>query len=135
MPLNDSFERIYKKCGKNPYRTSNYIAHQARLLAEEYDNEISHSEAIACVISGKKPSISSIAPIYTNKYNLPDRVAQLVSDIYEPDIREAVKQSLDLSIENHRLMIEYGDVSNEAKQSRIRILVKMLFDELNVIVV
>lgn len=135
MPLNDSFERIYKKCGKNPYRTSNYIAHQARLLAEEYDNEISHSEAIACVVSGKKPLVQNIMPVYTSKYNLPDRVAQLVSDIYESDIREAVKQSLDLSIENHRLMIEYGNVSNEAKQSRIRILVKMLFDELNVIVV
>ena len=76
MPLNDSFERIYKKCGKNPYRTSNYIAHQARLLAEEYDNGISHSEAIACVVSGKKPSISSIAPIYTNKYQLLVRFGQ-----------------------------------------------------------
>lgn len=133
MPLNDSFERIYKKCGKNPYRTSNYIAHQARLLAEEYDNEISHSEAIAYVVSGNMPDTSNIASTYTNKYNLPDKVASMVSDIYESDIRNAVKQSLDQSIESHRLMIDYCNITDDGKKARIRILTKMLFDELHII--
>ena len=120
-------QNIKKKCHDNSYRIVNVLAHEARKLANKYDNKITHAEAISYVIAGNEPDMPTVRDKLTPKTK--QDLDNALSDIFEEDIRNSVKASLYTSVQNKEMWYDYLGITDETKQARIRILTNMLYAE------
>ena len=99
------------------------VAKKARSLADEYDNNIFHSEALTFIMTGAKPD---------NKYRYADEyeatiIKELFCYIDDIEVKNAVYDSFYLSKSHNNLIYEYNDISDPHRQARVRVLTRMIW--------
>lgn len=106
----------------NPYNEIRKIAAQARALANDYDNEVSHSQALTHALHGTKPTMKE-------QYHS-EREAEIIRDFFcsieDKEVCNAVYDSYYEGKAKRNLVYIYNDISDESRKARVRILVKML---------
>ena len=106
----------------NPYNEIRKIAAQARALANDYDNEVSHSQALTHALHGTKPMMKE-------QYHS-EREAEIIRDFFcsieDKEVCNAVYDSYYEGKAKRNLVYVYNDISDESRKARVRILVKML---------
>lgn len=129
----DQLKPFIKLCG-NKYAATRYVAKEARKLAEEYDNVISHAEALTWVLTGEIPK--DILSYYQDMVKLKrhrslSAAYELIEYVLDEDIKESVVESYIRSLRAGHLIYYYHGVYDEYKQARVRILTRMVWDELH----
>jgi len=99
------------------------VAKKARSLADEYDNNIFHSEALSFVMTGAMPD---------NKYRYADEYeATIIKEMFcyidDIEVKNAVYDSFYLSKSHNNLIYEYNDIADPPRQARVRVLTRMLW--------
>lgn len=102
------------------------VAKEARSLADEYDNNIFHSEALSFVMTGAKPN---------NKYRYADEyeatvIKEMCCYIDDIEVKNAVYDSFYLSKSHNNLIYEYNDITDLPRQARVRVLTRMLWHKI-----
>lgn len=108
------------------YRQVIRVAKKARSLADEYDNNIFHSEALSFVMTGAKPD---------NKYRYADEyeatvIKEMFCYIDDIEVKNAVYDSFYLSKSHNNLIYEYNDITDPPRQARVRVLTRMLWHKI-----
>ena len=112
----------------NIYECINYVANEARNLAASSELQLTESAAMTWVLSGTAPDNSSMQPKQP-----PERGAKLLEidellwTVDDPEIRAAVTRSVFKSWRAHHLLYDYIHVSDSPRQSRIRVLTRMIW--------
>lgn len=125
-----NFQKYVDLCGGNFYVATTYVSKKARELANDYNNVISHSEALSWIISNKKPAILNN---YDDILKLREQrslsfAIQSLSNISDEDVKEAVLASIKKSKEVDHLIYQYPNVYDKYRQARVRILCRKLWD-------
>lgn len=128
---NEHFDKFVQLCGSR-YSATVFVAAQARILAERYDNVISHAEALSWVLSGVVPNdILRYRDKIIQRETRPLQFTQsILSQVLDEDVKKSVYDSLYKSYKSGHLLYVYEGVYDEYRQARIRILTKMLWDKL-----
>jgi len=110
----------------NRYGIVKDIGCQARRLAEEYENNIFHSEAISHILMGTKPE---------NKYYFSDeyeatQIKEMFCYIDDVSVKNAVYDSFYASKQHSNLIYLYNDITDNPRKARVRILTRRLWYEL-----
>lgn len=121
----DSEFRRRLESSPNIYLEIRNAAASARKAAAEYDNKILHSEAITYVIHGTKPNFSYIED-FRDEYTA-NQIKELFCCIEDKEVCNAVYDSFYESKKNKNLIFIYNSVSEPGKQTRIRVLTRMLW--------
>ena len=126
------FERFVEMCGGSRYAATTFVAKEARKLANQYNNVISHAEALSWIISGKPPKIiSNYKKVLKIREKGSLNVAyNMLSNVQDEEVKESVLESIRRSNKADHLIYVYIDVYDEHRQSRIRILTRMIWDEM-----
>ena len=114
------------------YNATVFVGKEARRLCEKYDNVISHAEALTWLLSGVVPE--GIKQYETKIKQREQRslwyAKEYLSNILDEEIRESVLESIRRSkIKNH-LKFFYGEVFEEHRRTRIRILTRKIWYEM-----
>lgn len=123
MPFNKDrdFRRALEH-NSNPYMEICKLAAAARELANEYDNEISHSNALTHILQNTKPTMKE-------QYHA-EREAEIIRDFFcsieDKEICDAVYDSYYDGKAKRNLVYVYNGITDESRKARVRILVKML---------
>lgn len=128
---NDKFDKFVQLCGSR-YSATVFVASQARIVAERYDNVISHAEALSWVVSG---SIPDGALRYKERILQRERqplqfTHGVLNSIRDEQVSKSVYSSLLKSYKSGHLLYVYEDVYDKYRQARVRILTRMLWEEL-----
>lgn len=102
------------------------VAKKARSLADEYDNNIFHSEALSFVMTGAKPDNKYR---YANEYEA-TIIKEMFCYIDDIEVKNAVYDSFYASKSCNNLIYEYNDISNPSRQARVRVLTRMLWHKI-----
>ena len=123
-----SFDKYLNICRGNKFEAVNLIASLARSLVIKYDNMILHSEALAWLLTGERPDVidaqGKIKTVPSYRLSYMDDILSCVDDV---DICEAVRYSIAKCNESNNLVYFYKNVPDDARQSRVRILVRMIW--------
>lgn len=114
----------------NRYAAVQAISREARKRAEDNENRISHSDALAWVILGEEPAQLS-DPRYlpmTESEVLKKNTDDYILNIDDEEVGYAVHKSIDLSIENQYISYDYCNLTDESRKARLRILVNLIWD-------
>lgn len=133
MPLNDldKFQKLEQQLGSS-YAAVNYISSEARKLASKYDNLILHSEAIDWIITGEKPKIlSDIGKLCTRPNYVKSYIDEVLCYIYDINVCESVRHSINASRSSNHLIYVYKDVPDRSRQARVRVLTRMIWYDLD----
>ncbi len=128
------FEEKTKQLG-SIYAAVNHIAKKARNLEECYDNKILSSEALTWVMTGEEPKILSVLKDIDKK-RLTDEVRTMeeyLIYIDDMDVRYAVQDSIEESINHKYLTYQYGLIDDEPRKARIRVLCNMIWQNIYLI--
>jgi len=121
---NEYYIQLKDKVGQ--YAAVSIIGAQARALSKLYHGQISHAEALSWILSGEKPkSVDNIVDEATRRDR---RIALWLNDICDVDVRDTVLSCINSSLHVHNLTYIYKDGLSSAKQARVRILTRMLWD-------
>lgn len=127
MSIRSDFEyRQQLEHSDNPYQAVRKLAAQARELADEYDNNIFHSQAITHVLHGTKPSMKDQYRDEREAWGIRD----FFCNIEDREVRDAVYDSYYDSKEKGNLIYVYNDITEECRRARVRILTRMLWQKL-----
>lgn len=118
----------------NVYSVVNTISSIARDKYKECNGYILDSEALTWVIQNTKPNHTDINRgnnMQSSKipYNMMT-VDDILCNIEDVEVKESVKESILRSHESNYLLYYYKDIKDEFKKSRVRIIVKMIWDKL-----
>lgn len=128
MSFSDDFN--FRRCLEsvpNRYAVVNDIGKKARELAKEYDNTIFHSEAISCLINGVKPEPRYV---FRDEYEA-TVIKEMFCYIDDISVKNAVYDSFYKSKHCNNLVYMYNDITDEPRKSRVRVLTRMLWYQLN----
>lgn len=136
LDIKDKFYEI--SASKGHYKAVMDIAKEARSLQQSCDNQITEGEAIRWAITGEEPEKSKIYRLlkscnqnihYTLKYIMfiTDDVLSGVSD---DGICRSVRASVKASNQSKKEQFIYIDVDSEGQHSRVRVLTRMILDQL-----
>lgn len=113
-----------------PYHLVLQVAKDARSLAEKYDNQILHSEAITHIINSTLPDTSDLT------YHRTEHEAKVIREkfcyIEDKEVCDAVYDSFYESKWSKNLIYIYNGISDPSRQTRVRILTRMLIKELDI---
>lgn len=123
----EEFRRKLEKAS-NIYAEVRNIANSARILSAEYDNKILHSEAITHVIHGTEPDRQYIEN-YRDEYEA-HQIREMFCYIDDKEICNAVYDSFYASKSRKNLIFIYNGIDSPDKQTRVRILTRMLWYKL-----
>lgn len=115
------YKELTNKCG-NRYAAIQQICEKAHRNIEDCNGELSASKCITWAIYDKKPKYESKRSNYINEY-----IYQVLCNIDDESVKDAVKQSMSLSISNHHLIYNYGELSDINMQTRIRVICNMIW--------
>lgn len=119
-------DKIYHS--DNIYQELTTLMKSARQLADSVGNHILHSQALTSIIQDK-PIDKNVVNWRYNKFNN-NEVNEFLSDIDDVDVSNAVYDSIHISNEKRHLIYRYNNISDEGRRARIRILTRMLYDNL-----
>lgn len=137
LSIKNSFDILANEIGV--YNAINSITESARTLAQYCDNRISEGEAITWAVTGIEPEKSKIYRIlksrntrmsYGLKYVM-SVVNDVLSGVEDSGVCKSVRASVKASNESKSEVFIYIDIDDsEGKHSRVRILTRMILDEL-----
>lgn len=128
MSLQDDYKfRKFLETQPNRYGLALAVAREAKELSEDYDDLILHSEAITHVVHGTKPRLKDITRWESEAFELKDMFCY-IEDI---DVCNAVYDSFYASKEAGNLVYKYNNITEPNNQARVRILMRMLWDRLD----
>lgn len=138
MPLDKDYKlsEYVKRC-ESPYSVVMTVASIARQRCKEWGGLISESEALTWVIRNEEPEIvkefggkiPTKTEIDRRKYKTKyEFINDFLSEIDDPDIKDAVKTSYLESLKRKNLVYKYNDINNPSMQARIRVLTRMLWN-------
>lgn len=111
----------------NVYECVNYVAKEARELANSSEVSLTESRAITWVLSGDPPEdVTQPAPILEKRAKLMC-IDDMLWTVDDPQVRAAVTRSAFRSWREHHLLYEYLDVPDEPRKARIRVLTRMIW--------
>lgn len=125
MSLGD--ERAFVQSLQNPYKAAMEVSDKARKLCNKYEGLI-ESEAITHIVHNTEPDNK----IYFNAKEeyIAMQIKEMFCYIDDKAICDAVYDSFYESKKKHNLIYIYNDISDEARQARVRILTRMLWYQL-----
>lgn len=127
-----NFEKYVEMCGGSRYAATAFVSKKARKLAQQYHNVINHSEALSWVVSGKLPNIilnyKDILKQRENKYLI--LASKILSNVQDAEVKKSVLKSIKQSKHKGHLIYYYEDVYDEYRQSRVRILTRKIWFEM-----
>lgn len=128
----DDFYRMQSLCKDlgSPYAAALYTAKKSRQLFHESKGVMTYGESIRYALTDERPKdldqrISKSDEVRKRRFFLP--VEDVLSNIDDNYIRDAVSNSYRLSINAHHLEYDYKDIEDENLRARIRILTKMCY--------
>lgn len=128
MSLQDDYKfRKFLETQPNRYGLALAVAREAKELSEDYDDLILHSEAITHVVHGTKPRLKDITRWESEAFELKDMFCY----IEDVDVCNAVYDSFYASKEAGNLVYKYNNITEPNNQARVRILMRMLWDRLD----
>ena len=128
MSLKDDYNfRKFLEVQDNKYGLILGVARQAKELSEDYDDLILHSEAITHTIHGTKPRLKDITRWETEAFEIKD----MFCSIEDVQVCNAVYDSFYASKEEGNLLYVYNNIENPFIQARVRILTRLLWDNLH----
>lgn len=126
--LNDKFQKYVDECNGNKYQAIVLVANLARQLSCKYDNKILDSEALNWILTRERPDIidsnGNVRKLY--RFNM-SYMDDILSEVDDEDVKEAVRYSISESNRQENLVYLYKKVSDECKQARVRVLVRMIW--------
>lgn len=132
MKWPDDFKRMKELSNQlgSPYAAAMYAAKQSRVLFDECHGVLKYGESVRCAIVNELPEDLD-KRLQTAKEIAERRefthVDEILSDVDDKEIRDAVYNSYRLSINAHHLEYDYKDIEDENVQARIRILTRMCY--------
>lgn len=132
MSLQDDktkFLDFAEDCG-NPYYAVNQINSWVRDILRKYDHHLLASEVISWVVRGHRPlSIDKNTDELERhvKKIQKSNLEELLCYVDDEEVCNSVRMSYDCSIQNKELSFIYGDVLDEPRRARIRILMRILW--------
>ena len=128
MSLKDDYNfRKFLEVQDNKYGLILGVARQAKELSEDYDDLILHSEAITHTIHGTKPRLKDITRWESEAFEIKD----MFCSIEDVQVCNAVYDSFYASKEEGNLLYVYNNIENPYIQARVRILTRLLWDNLH----
>lgn len=112
----------------NIYECVNYVANEARDLANSSELDLTESIAMTWILSGNAPEVSA-----NRSKQKVERGAKLLAidellwTVDDPEIQAAVTRSVFKSWRAHHLLYDYISVSDGPRQARIRVLTRMIW--------
>lgn len=122
----------YEETFGSTFAAIKYISLLARKRCNEVNHCITESQALSWVVTGEEPADLSKyravqkAKKHKIKYYTKDRLMY----IEDTEVRTAVSFSIDESRRQGYLVYVYGDIQDTCRQSRVRVLTNMVWDEL-----
>lgn len=132
MSLQDDrtkFLDFVEDCG-NPYYAVNQITAWVRDVLKKYDNHLLASEVISWVVRGEKPISVDRTSDELDKHIKrvqKSNLEELLCYVDDEEVCNSVRMSYECSIKNKELSFIYGNVLDEPRQARIRILMRILW--------
>lgn len=124
MSLKDDYNfRKFLETQPNKFGLVVDVARDARKIANEYDEQILHSEAITYSLHGTRPKLKQIVKWESEAAEIKD----IFCYIEDKEICDAVYDSFYASKERHNLVYRYNGIRDEYKKARVRILTKKLW--------
>ena len=127
IALNDMIDR-----SDNIFDVANEIARKSRDIERICHNSVSTSESIRWAITGYPPDDIDKRMYQHAKANCSKTsyMEDVISYIDDDSLIDAVRFSFDKSVDIGRPYFNYGDISDEGKKSRLRVLVQMFWYEM-----
>lgn len=122
MPLtiNPTYNELKETLG--PYIAVIAIADNTREICDSLDNRITCAKALDFAARGQVPD-----PKDYPDHRL-DRVKDYISYIDDKAIKRAIIASYEKSLEKFHLIYDYQDIDDEPRRSRVRIILRILWD-------
>lgn len=128
---NTQFNKYVKACGSK-FAAIMYVSKLARRRMKAVDNCIPESKALLWIVTGIEPP--AVAEWRDAKAHRVDRIESYVEDrinyIDDIDVRKAVARSIEQSKQANHLIYRYQGVPDTCRRARVRILCRMIWDEL-----
>lgn len=107
------------------YAATMYLAKKARTKQEELKFLITESEALTWALTHKLPPSFNIR-ISTKSRKLKD-IEDILNYVEDDEVQTAARHSFRLSVKCSHLIYVYIKVTDESRQSRVRILTRIMF--------
>lgn len=120
LTINPVYKELNETLG--PYYAVIEIAQNAREIASELDNRITVSSALDFAAQGLVPD-----PKDYPDHRL-DRVKDYLTYVDDRDIKNAVIDSYEESLKKFHLVFIYNNIDDEYRRSRVRIILRILWD-------
>lgn len=111
----------------NRYAAIQYIMRFARNRADECDNVILHSSALVWVVTGSAPKDLKLR-LSIKKHRLSKSIDTYLEYVTDEEVKEAVKSSVEQSIQSINLTYQYNKIQETSRQARVRILVRIILE-------
>ena len=121
LVVNPAYNELAMRIG--PYMAAMQIAQNARDITDSLDNRITCSSAIDYAARGEVPD-----PKDYPDHRL-DRVKEYLKYVCDIEIKSAVLSSYEESLAKNNLVYIYKNVDDEYRQSRVRIIMNILWDK------
>lgn len=124
-----NIDKWIEVCGGNKYAATRVFIRAVRSLAKKYNYLILDSEAISWLLTGEKPKIIEWNAKYGRRklashLNYMD---DLMTSVDDDTIKDAVRDSVAQSLEQHHLIYVWKGSLDEYRASRVRVLTRMIW--------
>lgn len=120
LVVNPAYNELKESIG--PYRATLVIAENAREIAISLDNRITDASALDFAARGLLPD-----PKDYPDHRL-DRVKSYIDYIDDKEIKQSIIDSYEESLKKYHLCYIYNNIEDEPRRSRIRIILRILWD-------
>jgi len=126
MPLSGDFKfRRKLEQSENIFADTVNIAATARKKADDCNNQIFHSQAVAWAVQGIEPKYKGTG--YTRRDYEESQLQEEFCYIEDKEICTAVRKSFYASKKANNLVYRYGSIKDSQRQARVRVLTRMLW--------
>ena len=124
MSLKDDYNFLkFLETQPNKYQLVLDVAREARVMANDYEDLVLHSEAITHSLHGTRPKLKNMHRWESEASEIRD----MFCSIEDKEVCDAVYDSFYASKELHRIVFIYDDVTDAPRKARVRILTRMLY--------
>lgn len=106
----------------NPYLAVMQMAEETRNICNKLHNRIQESTALDYVANGMTPNPKDFPDMRLN------RVKEYLNYVDDIEVKSAVLSSYEQSLHRNNLVYDYGVVEDNPRQSRIRVIMNILWN-------
>ena len=124
---NDPLDKYIKEHGGNEFFACVCMANEASRLVDKCDQSVSGSEALTCVIEGRKPKDLRKRMEQHMNVSVPssEYAKSLLAYVDSSDVVKCVKESFSQSVRIGSLTFYYPVKVSQADKARVRVLTRM----------